>query len=160
MPFEEDYVKYTFSSFRDSETTTEQKMSAEKLVDSMMLGKDEFVSTKMPNPTVRSLNRTLIQSLVKGAVKEEKEDVDGGGNERLTGEGGGIDIVDCVGLGEIVLKPTQELLERADGALKRFISMYDLEEVVKAGAGKRKKRYWSEIDDEEEYGFGERFMNR
>lgn len=149
MPFEEDYAKYAFNSFRDDETSVEQKMAAEHVIDSMMLGEGEFVSSKIPNPAIRSLNRTLIQKVVRGAREVEGQREGGNGEGGDDGEGEGEEVVDCVGLGEIVLKPSEEFLEKAESSLKKFASMFDLEEIIEVG-GKKKKRYWSEINEDDE----------
>ena len=159
MPFEEDYCKYAFASFCEDETSVEQKMAAEHVIDSMMLGEGEFVSSNIPNPAIRSLNRTLIQKVVRGAREEEGRgggkwgSGDGDGVEGDEGKEKGEDVVDCVGLGEIVLKPSEEFLEKAESSLKKFASMFDLEEIIEVG-DKRKKRYWSEIDEDDEGGGG------
>ncbi|GMH66661.1 hypothetical protein TrST_g10712 [Triparma strigata] len=149
MPFEEDYAKFTFRSFGSEETTELQKSAADDLIDQMMLGDDELCSTKLPNPAIRSLNRTLIKRVVEGAVE-------GGAGD----EGGAkVDAIDESCFDEYALATPAHVLERCQVAAQKFSALFDLDKAEDeakvgsrgaSGGARRPKRYWSQIQEEDD----------
>ena len=116
-----------------SEPSKEGDKIVDNLIDSMMLGDDELISTEIPNPAIRSLNRTLIKRITKGPNKEDDAR----------------DVVDCVGEGDLQLDPPGHILEGAKGASADFIKYYGIE-VGFRDDGKdtaKKRRFWSEALD-------------
>lgn len=140
MPFAEDLSKSHFRKFDKCDVEEKGEKIVDNLIDSMMLGGDELVSTTIPNPAIRSLNRTLIRRIVKGPNKEDDAS----------------DIVDCVGNGDIQIDTPEQVLEGAKGAIAEFTTFFGIEE-SNSGSGdkatEKKRRYWSEaldLDDDDD----------
>jgi ATP-dependent DNA helicase 2 subunit 2 len=147
MPFEEDFAKFTFLPFKDGEITAAMRKAADDVVDSMML-QDE-VMVKVPNPGIRSLNRTLVKRLVKGPERS---------GERSEGR----DVVDCRVNGDVVIEVPPEIMAKAGEALNKFQDVCPVKEVSKEKTFAT-KRYWSEgvaaAEGEEGGGGGKRSNN-
>ncbi|GMH59235.1 hypothetical protein TL16_g02785, partial [Triparma laevis f. inornata] len=143
MPFEEDYAKYTFRSFRPEETTELQKATAEDLIDSMMLSPDELDSSTTPNPAIRSLNRTLIQRVIEGVAVETEDGPTAN------------DAIDEDCFEEFALATPAHVLEKCQMATQKFSALFDLDKAEEEAIGKgkstrKKRRYWSQVQEDDD----------
>ncbi|GMI25268.1 hypothetical protein TeGR_g12717 [Tetraparma gracilis] len=118
-------LPFTFLPFAASETTAVQRQAADALVDSMMLGDDELRPASIPNPAIRSLNRTLIRRLVKGGAG-----------------GGGDDVVDCRRNGDVVVETPPAVLEGCREAVSAFFEVVPVKAHEKGGKSST-KQFWA-----------------
>ena len=129
LPFADDLTKFTFPPFLPSDSTAAQNDAALKLVDSMTVDDDELVSSRIPNPAIRSLNLTLIDKVSTGSLETN--------------------IVDVRANGEVTIDVPPSVAERSKPFVREFERLCPLARAAGDKNAFTKKRFWSDVDEGE-----------